>query len=770
MWVFDFFLSYRFEDAEYLHYANDKAPGGQLAQIISFFDPADKTQGPDGSILKHIVEFVKSGNTSKQVADAARHTTRETLALPEHKVFSSVSFDSGGGTGVSGMAELKNAGLLADFHFKLACTMHTANIDLSYPYEKVFGLPGLGKNNSLQCLHSMYDLQSCFPRKDWRKLWEVASSDELKCLIVECKLSRWLYTGEAAAHAVTKWDDWKKVVELVIKLKHTTYSHHKIACGIYALMREDEIATDIRIILAYWLAYLGDHMKWIQGVDKGGCAGFKSLHMLLRSFLMAKDLDNLEENWSAHPKFSPVVEVLNGLDEELADIERDKIRHLFVVCKANRKKHWDAWRKDLLIFGACGEYPFGVIVARWMKGGEFCNQDGAPKLDGLPDSFNSEIQGSKSIKLKEFADFLQKDIDIDAVREESKALMQRFDTELTVIAKGSDMWHNKDADTWDQLSKMCIEVLKLIGASASNNQESERAVKKVKKEAAIRGRSEQTYCNIGVVGDFFNWYKKSHQDHLIVKLEAAGLTAEENPWTGTEQCENDLNAETLDAETLDDDDAEDNPRTREVSPTKIRRRRTKQRVRGALRLEGFLDGCVFLDEKLTELEKSKPDFMERKAKIEASMMEEGCYENKKLESFMNEVTAAALTDLPTYAAMKGKGVDRTTLVDGKVLFFDVASKCRAPPHLENLQGELAHREVSFGATETIKTLKDKLKVHEKARWLQENPSKGPSDWDKRSFVALTGREKFLRPGKYAHHQEDFMSLVAGTNTNDAAAG
>jgi hypothetical protein len=86
--------------------------------------------------------------------------------------------------------------------------------------------------------------------------------------------------------------------------------------------------------------------------------------------------------------------MLNDKDEELVDIMTDKSNAGFVAALDTHTKHWTRWKTELLIWSVFGEWPFCIISARLILGGdEFMEPGGlVPKLPTMI-SFNSPMQG-----------------------------------------------------------------------------------------------------------------------------------------------------------------------------------------------------------------------------------------------------------------------------------------------------------------------------------------------------------------------------------------
>lgn len=127
-------------------------------KVLSYFDfSLDKVDTV-------ILDIGGTESSSKGAAKAIQHTLQ--TKIPDYTAGLSVgTSDSGGGGVLDSLRESLSAlGLLNDdFYFVIACTLHALQIGLTNAMNEIMGEGGLGKRTLLQLLHSLFDLQCCYP-------------------------------------------------------------------------------------------------------------------------------------------------------------------------------------------------------------------------------------------------------------------------------------------------------------------------------------------------------------------------------------------------------------------------------------------------------------------------------------------------------------------------------------------------------------------------------------------------------------------------------
>ena len=147
--------------------ATDKGPTSNKAirhfvKLISFYDW--RNQMTEFFLL----DMDGTGNSSREAAEAVEFSLKE-KELGGLIQFSGQTTDSGGGgTFEFFYVNLRDKGLVTnDFYFVANCTLHSLQLIMVGPTEKVFGLGGREKKNYMQLLHCMYDIEKHIGRDVW---------------------------------------------------------------------------------------------------------------------------------------------------------------------------------------------------------------------------------------------------------------------------------------------------------------------------------------------------------------------------------------------------------------------------------------------------------------------------------------------------------------------------------------------------------------------------------------------------------------------------
>jgi hypothetical protein len=97
----------------------------------------------------------------------------------EPRQLASTATDSGGGGVLESLGdELMERNLLTDNRFIASCNLHGVQRPLVNAVEGYMGDGGLGKRTLLQLLHSLFDLQKCFPGFEFGEFWKIANDLE----------------------------------------------------------------------------------------------------------------------------------------------------------------------------------------------------------------------------------------------------------------------------------------------------------------------------------------------------------------------------------------------------------------------------------------------------------------------------------------------------------------------------------------------------------------------------------------------------------------
>ena len=113
-----------------------------------------------------------TGNSSEEVAMVVKHSLVQ-KEVP--KKLSGQTTNNGGGGVLEHLGEeLQELGITNEkFYFIANCTLYNLLLAVAVPVEKVFGLGGIEKNNFMQMLHSIYDLQQFYNGEVWCHIMQI---------------------------------------------------------------------------------------------------------------------------------------------------------------------------------------------------------------------------------------------------------------------------------------------------------------------------------------------------------------------------------------------------------------------------------------------------------------------------------------------------------------------------------------------------------------------------------------------------------------------
>jgi hypothetical protein len=146
------------KDAKHIFLTCDKghrAGVDHFAKVISWYD-RKKVQTEYFTL-----DMDCAGNSDVEAARAIKHSMVQKEVAQK---LSGQTIDNGGGVTLESFAKELNAQEItnSDYYSVANCTLHDLSLALSVPVEKVFGLGGVGKNNFMQMLHSIFDLQKFY--------------------------------------------------------------------------------------------------------------------------------------------------------------------------------------------------------------------------------------------------------------------------------------------------------------------------------------------------------------------------------------------------------------------------------------------------------------------------------------------------------------------------------------------------------------------------------------------------------------------------------
>ena len=356
------------------------------------------------AVMKKMNVFIFNSNSFHPLF--SYYSTKKLQANQKHFKYSGATTDSGGGgTGDSLRHNMVKKGLCSEEKDYLTgyCCLHTLQLLLANPMEKVIGGGGLTQKNAMQAIHAFYDLQDSVDFAVWELIWmKVAEAEGINLRNKVAKIAapiitRWWTVGEAAYGII---NFFQILVGVATEMRNRYTAHqapNKIASGLLALIKEPVIVSDIQLIASFHECFLNEHFSWFQkgDPDVGSTPGYLARHILLRYFLMHSDLTKLKDDgWKKSGKMAQFVENLNNpkmdslMDDPVGMVGDDKNNEgkkktkqitikSFQERKANKffqfayealEKHYKKYANDLLFLSLYGERVTTTCVAKLLLG------------------------------------------------------------------------------------------------------------------------------------------------------------------------------------------------------------------------------------------------------------------------------------------------------------------------------------------------------------------------------------------------------------------
>ena len=297
-------------------------------------------------------------------------------------------------------------------------------------------------------------------------------------------LTRWFYVGKAAKRFVKDYLYVFKLCQMFINQKDSKATPNVIASCLQSQMMEPTLYSDLVFLYVFHQQWLVPHFVWLQAVDDAtGEAGFRSQHILVRSFIMLDDLKRFKLDL-AERKLVDFETSLSAPALTHADVlkQRSKANEFLKEAELSIRIHFKRWANELLPLCLGGEFPTARIAANKLLR---INRrpDDLPilrlPLDANP-TFRSKAHGC-NICLPAFREFVE---DVSEHTYEMEPLL--FDV-ASRINGGFDMWDNTlSAGAVALRNSFCSNFLCLF----SNSQPAEVAVKEAKNVSST-GRQEE---------------------------------------------------------------------------------------------------------------------------------------------------------------------------------------------------------------------------------------------------------------------------------------
>lgn len=373
----------------------------------------------------------------------SKFSTKKLLGGRESFQYAGSTTDSGGGgTGNSLERNMRALGLCCEAEKYLVgfCCLHTLQLTLSNAVAVAIGPGGLEQNTAMQFLHANYCLQIYLGFDNWKIEFERAARELYPGVDVELPnkrmaapiISRWWTVGEAAKDISANIPIFIRLAKNVVQASNQQ-KLVKTASTIDSLGKEIMILADVKLIACFHDVFLNQHFSWMQKGDKdiGNVPGYLGRHVLLRYFLMHRNLKSLlNSGWedSSNEKMEIFLKTYHGdLDEEITDpssadqnkmttkkkIQQKKVNLFFQEAFNLLEKHYKIFTRKLLFLALYGEQcmtqELSKLLLRAFERDNSSNNNNEITL--MDKEYYSEVHGCH-IDCKELADFLKEKIDL----------------------------------------------------------------------------------------------------------------------------------------------------------------------------------------------------------------------------------------------------------------------------------------------------------------------------------------------------------------------
>ena len=299
-------------------------------------------------------------------------------------------------------------------------------------------------------------------------------------------LTRWGTAGKAAKVVC---DDetmsiYKKIAQWTVNRFSSSNAGNKIASSILSLMEEPLILSDAKLSNAFMSYYFNEHYCWMERGDPalGGTLGFLSRHMLVRFYIMSRQLKAaMNGGWKAIDAFKEFKEFKHISKSQQAK-ECEKADKFMKIAFHAINKHFSIWTNALLFFGLFGEFETARCLSNILNG-----NDNTGITTGV---IYSEFHQA-SIDLTDLRSFIEsKCINMNLTRETFH--MKKLSGMINELHSGKDIWGASYKGTWREL------FLKHYAAHATHTQFVESAVKD-SNFCSKKGRPEEMQSQVGQI-------------------------------------------------------------------------------------------------------------------------------------------------------------------------------------------------------------------------------------------------------------------------------
>jgi hypothetical protein len=471
----------------------------ELVEDVNLFIACDK-----GNSRKGINSFVKyiCGYDEKQdrvvkyvldidVADGKNEDAAEAIddslskidqqGRPKIRLVGQGTDGGGGGVGVGLYVCLKSKDRTAEFYLIATCSLHGWQRVLGNAIEACSGSGGLLKRDVLQMLHTVYQIQGEYEIDEFKGMWRLISGKAFQTM-PKPNIGRWGSVGDAGDNLLERWDDWQAMAVSIINNCNTDINANTFASWADSYLNDPSLKAQLLFIVAFHRLVWNKHFVWLMDDDeRTKTAGFRSVDMPVRAYLMHRDIKNLQASWRTKPEYTNYFDIVNALpvstekEQQIKQVLESSFPNKFFEVALNTfDSNFHQWLTDNLQLTMGGDNLPAQAFASWLRGEEYSG----------PASYESRTHDT-TIEVGDMIAYLTAHVSPGEMR--LRRFFQDHSSAIGMLAAGDSVWG--DVRSSDVLAFRKFIKQKWFGLP-SHTQFVEGGVKEAKRCAATN-RNEQ---------------------------------------------------------------------------------------------------------------------------------------------------------------------------------------------------------------------------------------------------------------------------------------
>ena len=447
----------------------NKKGNKNLAKFVCWYDTEDN------EVKIFLLDVDCTDEHTDDIADALTHSLQRLLPINlQIKIRGQCTDSGGGGTKFALAKALEQRDIVHETYLVSTCSLHNLQTCLRNAVVNVLGEGGMNEKNEplmnvMQMLHGAYNLQNWQEDGELKQLWTYLSVDEASQKFKKLEepiMTRWWLVGACACSFKESMITWRKICKAIRNSVPSGSASSKIASCTLNLIDKPIIVNDLHLMCFFHEAFLFKHFKFLQLADKRASKtpSFQARLLLVRYFLMASDLKEINTKWRTHHKGVDYNITLQQLNETDKVIQKQKFTHFLRYVSDSLKIHFQQWTSNLLFLGLFSNQLTATTVAKFIIG----------RTDFSTVETNDKDQ-QQLINMREFASFLKEECNIQTIMQQRNLPVVRANIQaINLIAEGGDIWSD---DACEVLSAFRTVYLKEYSALPTNTQFTERGVK-----------------------------------------------------------------------------------------------------------------------------------------------------------------------------------------------------------------------------------------------------------------------------------------------------